>query len=385
MIHFLIRSVAGLLNMLPAKTIPGLSNGHIDESMNMSDVQLVPTSDTRVRSKSECNEDPLPADASKGLFSARAFLFLVMWYIFSAFTLFLNKYILTIVHGDATMLGTMQMILTMSCGFIQLYFPCGMYRPVTRTAGFPPHFKRNMLLVGSLRFLTVFLGLVALKYVAVSFTETVKSSAPIFTVGIAFMMTGERTGMYTQLSLIPIMSGLALCSAYELSFNVQGFMFALSTNLCECLQNVYSKMLICGTNFKYTPAEMQFYTSIASILVQIPTCLLLMDFPSVYANTNSHLLFIYFINGVCFHYQTIAAYVLMGYISPVTHSVANTVKRAFLIWFSVILFGNPVTFLSGLGTAIVMVGVLSYNKAREIDERQRALHETFTNAQVSNI
>ena len=83
------------------------------------------------------------------------------------------------------------------------------------------------------RFTTVVLGLVALKFVAVSFTETVKSSAPIFTVLIARLMLGERTGLYVMLSLFPIMSGLALCSAYELSFNLQGFIAALATNLTE--------------------------------------------------------------------------------------------------------------------------------------------------------
>jgi drug/metabolite transporter (DMT)-like permease len=39
-------------------------------------------------------------------------------------------------------------------------------------------------------------------------------------------------------------------------------------------------------------------------------------------------------------------------------SVANTAKRVLLIWLSVLIFGNPVTFLSGLGTSIVFVGVL---------------------------
>lgn len=47
-------------------------------------------------------------------------------------------------------------------------------------------------------------------------------------------------------------------------------------------------------------------------------------------------------------------------------SVANTVKRALLIWLSVITFGNKVTFLGGLGTAIVIFGVCGYNKAKEI-------------------
>lgn len=46
----------------------------------------------------------------------------------------------------------------------------------------------------------------------------------------------------------------------------------------------------------------------------------------------------------------------------------NTVKRAFLIWLSIIMFGNPVTLWSGFGTVIVIVGVTLYNKAQEYDK-----------------
>lgn len=79
----------------------------------------------------------------------------------------------------------------------------------------------------------VYLGLVSLKYVAVSFMETVKSSAPLFTVIISYMLLSERNGVYVQLSLIPIMIGLALCSAYEISFTLLGFAAALGTNIAE--------------------------------------------------------------------------------------------------------------------------------------------------------
>lgn len=44
------------------------------------------------------------------------------------------------------------------------------------------------------------LGLVALNYVAVSFTETIKSSAPIFTVMISRALLGEHTGLYVNVS-----------------------------------------------------------------------------------------------------------------------------------------------------------------------------------------
>jgi len=293
-----------------------------------------------------------------------ALTWLAAWYIFSGFTLFLNKYILTYIDGDPTILGFMQMLATLVCGYLSVRWEGKKVGMVKQ-----PGFIRHMTVVGGLRFCTVLFGLLALNYVAVSFTETVKSSAPAFTVVISRIILGQITSVYVNLSLIPVMGGLALCSANELSFNFIGFLFALTTNVSECAQNVYSKMLISGDNFKYSPGEMQFYTSVASFAVTLPTMFLLLEWNTIMA-TSSQLIMCYIINGVFFHCQTISAYYLMDYISPVTHSVANTGKRAALIWSSVFLFGNEITFLSGLGTAIVIAGVLLYNMATEMENKQ---------------
>ena len=67
---------------------------------------------------------------------------------------------------------------------------------------------------------------------------------------------------------------------------------------------------------------------------------------------------------VCFHLQSVMAYAVMGLISPVSQSVANTLKRALLIWASILYFGNPMSAMSALGTVICISGVLSYNHAR---------------------
>ncbi|KAF7405545.1 hypothetical protein HZH66_004451 [Vespula vulgaris] len=283
----------------------------------------------------------LTNDVKGGLFNPRALLFLTLWYVFSGCTLFLNKYILSYMEGNPTILGACQMLMTAICGFIQMYFPC-------------------------------VLGLVSLNYVAVSFTETIKSSAPLFTVLISRYLLGEHTGLYVNLSLIPVMGGLALCSVNEISFDLRGFIAAMATNMTECLQNVYSKMLISGDNFKYTPAELQFYTSLASVVVQIPVSILLVDLPALEHSLSFKIFAAFLLNGVFFHFQSITAYVLMDYISPVTHSVANTAKRAFLIWLSVLLFNNSVTGLSALGTCAVIAGVLLYNQAQEYDRIKTA-------------
>jgi len=66
------------------------------------------------------------------------------------------------------------------------------------------------------------------------------------------------------------------------------------------------------------PAELQYYTSLASIIIQIPVSLVLVDIYAV-SNTSLYLLLMFILNGVFFHFQSITAYVLMDYISPVTY------------------------------------------------------------------
>ena len=70
------------------------------------------------------------------------------------------------------------------------------------------------------------------------------------------------------------------------------------------------------------------------------------------------------LNGMAFHLQSVMAYAVMGLISPVSQSVANTLKRALLIFLSILYFGNPVTWLSAIGTATCIGGVFAYNHAR---------------------
>jgi len=83
------------------------------------------------------------------------------------------------------------------------------------------------------RFLSVVLSLLSLAYVAVSFTETIKSSAPFFTVLMTWAVLRKRTGLLVNLSLVPVVGGLALTSSTELSFNVVGFVAALLNNVAD--------------------------------------------------------------------------------------------------------------------------------------------------------
>lgn len=308
-------------------------------------------------------------EADLGVWSSRALLYLTLWFFLSFCTLFLNKYILSLLEGEPSMLGAVQMLSTTCIGCLKIFVPCCLHQHKVRLT-YPPNFLMTMLFVGLMRFATVVLGLVSLKNVAVSFAETVKSSAPIFTVIMSRMILGEYTGLLVNLSLVPVMGGLALCTATEMSFNILGFSAALSTNIMDCLQNVFSKKLLSGDKYRFSAAELQFYTSAAAVAMLVPAWVFFMDLPVLGRSGRSFsytqdVLLLLLLDGVLFHLQSVTAYALMGRISPVTFSVASTVKHALSVWLSIIVFGNKITSLSAVGTVLVMAGVLLYNKARQ--------------------
>ncbi|XP_078805870.1 solute carrier family 35 member E2A isoform X3 [Oryzias latipes] len=208
-------------------------------------------------------------EAESGTWNLRSMTYLALWYFFSFCTLFLNKYILSLLEGEPSMLGAVQMLSTTVIGCLKMFVPCCLYQHKSR-AEYPPNFIMIMLFVGLVRFITVVLGLVSLKNVAVSFAETVKSSAPMFTVIMSRLILGEYTGLWVNLSLFPVMAGLALCTASEMSFNMLGFSAALSTNIMDCLQNVFSKKLLSGDTYRFSPPELQFYTSAAAVIMLVP-------------------------------------------------------------------------------------------------------------------
>ncbi|XP_004639745.1 solute carrier family 35 member E2 [Octodon degus] len=319
-------------------------------------------------------------ESDLGLWSARALAYLTLWFFFSFCTLFLNKYILSLLEGEPSMLGAVQMLSTTLIGCAKVFVPCCLHQHKPRLS-YPPNFLMTMLFVGLMRLATVVLGLVSLKNVAVSFAETVKSSAPVFTVVMSRMILGEYTGLLVNLSLLPVMGGLALCTATEISFNLLGFSAALSTNIMDCLQNVFSKKLLSGDKYRFSAPELQFYTSAAAVTMLIPAWIFFMDVPVMSRSEGSFrysqdVVLLLLADGALFHLQSVTAYALMGKISPVTFSVASTVKHALSIWLSIIVFGNKITSLSAVGTVLVTVGVLLYTKARQ--RQQEAMQSLAT-------
>lgn len=274
-----------------------------------------------------------------------------------------------------------------------------------------PHFARDMSIVGLLRGLTVVLGLIALEHVPVSFVETIKATAPAFTVVFARLILKEHTPSPVMLTLVPVVAGLVLCSKSELRFDTIGFLAAVTNNCADCVQNVMSKRMLAHMK----PTQLQFYTSVAALVLQCPWVLKDVshmmtsswrggggdgdggrvlavggqfdnDDEALYAamhggttaaganggddnSSNEMSLWkLLLIDAIFYHLQSVSAYCTMGCMSPVSQSVANTLKRSLLVWASILYFHNPITNSGIVGILMVVSGVFLYNHVRRIHQ-----------------
>jgi solute carrier family 35 protein E2 len=211
---------------------------------------------------------------------------------------------------------------------------------------------------------------------AISTSTTDKKA---FTVIFARLILKERTATPVALTLVPVVAGLILCSASELKFDTIGFLAAVLNNCADCVQNVMSKRML--THLK--PTQLQFYTSVAALGLQTPfvlrdaglllqswgtTALEEEDVDPTMENTIS-MGKLLLMDAIFYHLQSVSAYCTMGCMSPVSQSVANTLKRSLLVWASILYFGNPVTSNGVIGIIMVVSGVFLYNHVRGIHQR----------------
>lgn len=296
-------------------------------------------------------------------------LCILAWYSLSLVTLWTNRYVVAELHVSSSVLSLAQLGMSVVCGVVSEVYLVGW---IVCLDGFRKLLRdglKDMLILGGVRVLTVMFGLIALKYIAVSFSQTIKSAAPFFTVILTYVLLNQRTDWRVVASLMPIVTGLVFCSLADTSFHKLGFIAALACNCFDCIQNVLTKKLL---NKSYSVCQLQLYTSIVAVgfllvsnfynwmcsPVHLPSGANHDD-----ARSSLYLVVLLTVDGLGFYLQSAFAYVLMSLVSPVTHSVANCAKRALLITLSIYHFGDKISPLNWSGITLVIVGVYIFNAA----------------------
>lgn len=80
-----------------------------------------------------------------------------------------------------------------------------------------------------------------------------------------------------------------------------------------------------------------------------------------------------FVDGVLNWLQNIIAFSVLSLVTPLTYAVASASKRIFVIGVSLIILGNPVTWINCFGMTLAILGVLCYNRAKHYSNERTLL------------
>lgn len=223
---------------------------------------------------------------------------------------------------------------------------------------------------------------ISLGRVAVSFTHTIKSMEPFFTVLLSFLFLGERPTLWVVSSLVPIVGGVALASFTEASFNWLGFCSAMASNMTNQFRNVMSKKFMVNKEEALDNVNLFSVITIISFVLLVPAAIFMEGIrftPSYLQSVASEgvnvreLCLRALLSGLCFHSYQQVSYMILQMVSPVTHAVGNCVKRVVVIISSVLFFQTPVSPINSLGTGIALAGVFIYSRVKRLKPQPKVV------------
>ncbi|XP_045788757.1 triose phosphate/phosphate translocator, non-green plastid, chloroplastic-like [Trifolium pratense] len=288
-----------------------------------------------------------------------------LWFSFNIYFNIYNKQVLKVYHLPVTLTAVQFAIGTLLVGFM---WGLNLYkRPKLTSSQLLAIFPLALVHTLGNLFTNMSLG-----KVAVSFTHTVKSMEPFFSVLLSSMFLGEMPTAWVVFSLVPIAGGVALASATEASFNWVGFLSAMASNLTNQSRNVLSKKLMVNKEESVDNITLFSIITVMSFFLSLPLAIFMegvkftptyiqsagLDVQQVYIRS--------LLAALCFHAYQQVAYMILERVSPVTHSVANCLKRVIVIVSSVIFFQTPVSPINALGTGIALSGVFLYSRVTRI-------------------
>merc|ERR1711892_695639 len=165
------------------------------------------------------------------------------------------------------------------------------------------------------------------------FAQTVKAAEPVFTCVMSYLVLGTVFKWQVYASLFPIIAGVCVASLKELSFSYKSLIFALTIPVAFYFEG---------------PSKVAATWAASTAIVGTPW-----------------LIKNIIINGMYYYLYNEVAFLTLNQVAPITHSIANTVKRVAIIVATCLVFRNPMSRIGVIGSSIAIAGTFGYSYAKQ--------------------
>jgi len=214
---------------------------------------------------------------------------------------------------------------------------------------------------------------------AVSFGQIVKAGEPVFAVVVGYLAYNSKVSVAKLLCLIPVIGGIAIASAKELDFTMASLLAASTANIASAFRGGENKRVMAGELKDAMGSVGNAYaiTTLWATVLLIPAIFISGEYQKFdeflvmwradgKPGSNGNLRFNTIMSGLTFYLYNEVSTMALKSLSGVTHSVANTAKRAVVIIGSAIAFGEDMGFYKTLGCSVAIGGTFLYAIADDI-------------------
>lgn len=285
----------------------------------------------------------------------------ILWYIVSCSNNVIGKMVLNEFPYPMTM--TMVQLLTITV----LSKPCfnllGIRKFVDISWSY--YFKLIVPLAFG-KFISSVFGHISIWKVSLSYAHTVKATMPLFTVILSRIILQETQTVSVYFSLVPIITGVAIATITEVSFDTMGLVSALVATMGFSIQHIFSKKVLQESGIHHL--RLLHILGRLAFFMFLPVWICFDFFTLLHDNAliihDYRILGLLLADGTLSWLQNIIAFSVLSLVTPLTYAVANASKRIFVIAASLIFIGNKVTFANVFGMFLAILGVFLYNKAK---------------------
>lgn len=312
------------------------------------------------------NKQPTPSSVTPGKAPSHVVAFYICcWFLANGTTVLLNKYIFK------TMLFQNPLTLTlihMATQSILAYLTIDYFRAVEKVRVDPYDYYSKLLVIAAVFCTNICLGNISLRYVPVSFMQTIKSFTPVATALLQYVVFRSRLRAPALMALVPITGGVALASVTELEFHLGGFIAALTACFLTGLKFVLSSQMLAG-RYKLDSINLLYYMCPPSLAFLIPIVIALERdgviawFSAPTRTSTDYMLLV--LSGVVSFFLNVTLFIVLKATSSVTVTVAGNVKTVLVIGVSIIIFQNAVTIVNMLGCLIAIGGCCWYGLIKD--------------------
>jgi len=186
---------------------------------------------------------------------------------------------------------------------------------------------------------------------------------PVIAMGISVIYAKKVYTKNRQMAVIPIILGVALAFYGDLSFTSIGAFYTIACVVLAALKAVVGGELLSGDLKLHEIDLLAKMCPLALLQIGLVSIMsgevyaIIQRWPEIAAGAEPKVVLL---SGVLSFALNVSSFVANKVTSALTLCIAANVKQVLLVAFSTVYFGDPVSFLNGLGILIVIIGSFNY-------------------------